>query len=92
MMMADKIEALKSSEVRSFATLDRGVFLLRPDEPVPPGAVPMTQGEYQAALHLEKWGFDDPQGRFTKDDPIGIDEFIRRRDASAQVPVPRRSR
>jgi hypothetical protein len=52
----------------------------KPGEAVPAGAHKMTRGEYESATDgTLKWGYDDPRGKFKKDDPIGVKEYIRRK-------------
>ena len=38
-----------------------------------------------ATQHLT-WGYDDPNGRFKKNEPIGVREYLRRRDEIRKDP------
>jgi hypothetical protein len=59
---------------------------LKPGEEVPEGTVHLTRGEYEAATQHITWGFNDPKGRFKKDTPIGLREYIRRRNIQKTSP------
>jgi hypothetical protein len=61
--------------------------LKRGQAPVPgTRVVKMTQGEYEAATQHLTWGYDDPNGRFKKNEPIGVREYLRRRDEIRKDP------
>jgi hypothetical protein len=61
--------------------------LKRGQAPVPgTRVVKMTRGEYEAATQHLTWGYDDPKGRFKKNDPIGIREYLRRREEIKKDP------
>jgi hypothetical protein len=64
------------------------VTLLKRGEQPAPGTrhVKMTKGEYEAATQHLTWGYDDPRGRFRKNDPIGIAEYLRRRGIQDTAP------
>jgi hypothetical protein len=53
---------------------------LKAGDPIPHGAVKLSRGELAAATDgTLRYGYDDPHGRFKRDDPIGIREFVRRK-------------
>jgi hypothetical protein len=65
-------------------TSDVTVRKHRRGDPIPSGAVRMTKGEYEAATQIIKWDRDDPQGRFKKHEPIGVREYLRRKELMQQ--------
>jgi hypothetical protein len=75
--LRDEGEGRRSNESGSGGVTVRKA---RPGDPIPPGAVKMSRGEYEAATDgTLRWGYDDSHGRFKKDDPIGIREYVRRK-------------
>lgn len=64
------------------------VTVLKRGEAPAPGTkhVKMRRAEYEAATEHLTWGFDDPGGRFKKNDPIGVAEYLRRRQIQDNSP------
>jgi hypothetical protein len=62
-----------------------GVRLGKPGE----SGYVMTRAEVVKATQTEKWGFNDRGGRFTKHDPIGVKEFLKRTRARVRLATPR---
>lgn len=62
------------------------VRMLQPGDDIPPGAVKMSRGAYEAATQTLTWGYNDPGGRFKKDDPIGVREYLRRQGIMKATP------
>ena len=62
--------------------------VLKRGEAPAPGTkvVRMKQSEYEAATQHLTWGYDDPHGRFKKNDPIGVREYLRRRQIQDNSP------
>lgn len=61
--------------------------LKRGEAPVPgTRLVKMRRSEYEAATQHLTWGYDDPHGRFKKSDPIGVAEYLRRRQIQDSSP------
>jgi hypothetical protein len=58
----------------------------RPGEALKPGEVRMTKGEYEAATETLCWGHDDPHGKFKKNEPIGVAEYLRRKGIMKNTP------
>jgi hypothetical protein len=44
-----------------------------------PGEVRMTRGEHKAATETLVWNYDSPDGKYKKNSPLGVEEYLRRK-------------
>jgi hypothetical protein len=68
------------SEIRRVIVTDN------PNKPIERGEVRMTKGEYRAATETLVWNHDSPDGKYKKNDPLGVSEYLRRKGIMSKQP------
>jgi hypothetical protein len=81
----DSVRRKNSSDADNTPREPKVTFIKR-GQPVPEGTTVMSPGEYESATETIKWGYDDPNGKFKKNDPIGVREYLRRQEAMKNTP------